>query len=69
MLVRITFVLAVAAFRLIADITPVAVSAALAETTESDPKLNAATATSEMRLKVVFVDIFFLSFSRFTEFP
>jgi hypothetical protein len=33
-------------------------------TTESIPKPNAATATSAMRLKVVFVDICFLSISR-----
>jgi len=43
--------------------------AALAETTESIPKPSVATATSAMRLKVVFVDIFFLSFSREQEFP
>jgi hypothetical protein len=33
------------------------------------PKPNAATATSAMRLKVVFVDICFLSISRSREFP
>jgi len=45
-------------------------SAALATVTdESAPKPNAATATSAMRLKVVFVDICFLSISRTKEFP
>jgi hypothetical protein len=38
-------------------------------TTESIPKPKAATATSAMRLKVVFVDICFLSISRVREFP
>jgi hypothetical protein len=33
------------------------------------PKPNAAIVTSEIRLNIVFVDIYFLSFSRFTEFP
>jgi hypothetical protein len=33
------------------------------------PKPKAATATSAMRLKVVFVDICFLSISRSEEFP
>jgi hypothetical protein len=42
---------------------------ALDGATESIPKPNAATATSEIRLKVVFVDICFLSFSREQEFP
>jgi hypothetical protein len=37
--------------------------------TESIPKPKAATATSAMRLKVVFVDICFLSISRVREFP
>ena len=37
--------------------------------TESVPKPNAATATSAMRLKVVFVDICFLSIRRVREFP
>jgi hypothetical protein len=35
--------------------------AACEGTTEIIPKPNAATATSEIRLKVVFVDMFFLS--------
>jgi hypothetical protein len=44
--------------------------AALAGATEvNTPKPNAATATSAMRLKVVFVDICFLSISRSEEFP
>jgi hypothetical protein len=38
-------------------------------TEESVPKPKAATATSAMRLKVVFVDICFLSISRSEEFP
>jgi hypothetical protein len=38
-------------------------------TTESIPKPNAATATSAMRLKVVFVDIYFLSISRLSDDP
>jgi hypothetical protein len=38
-------------------------------TAESIPKPKAATATSAMRLKVVFVDICFLSISRVWEFP
>jgi len=48
---------------------PIVRIAALDGTTESIPKPNVATATSAMRLKVVFVDIFFLSFSREQEFP
>jgi hypothetical protein len=43
--------------------------AALDGATESIPKPNEATATSAMRLKVVFVDICFLSISRDREFP
>jgi hypothetical protein len=43
---------------------------ALAGATEvKTPKPNAATVTSAMRLKVVFVDICFLSISRSREFP
>jgi hypothetical protein len=38
-------------------------------TTESIPRPKAATATSATRLKVVFVDICFLSISRSREFP
>jgi hypothetical protein len=38
-------------------------------TEESIPKPKAATVTSAMRLKVVFVDICFLSISRDWEFP
>jgi hypothetical protein len=44
-------------------------AAAFDGTTESIPNPNDATATSAMRLKVVFVDICFLSFSRDREFP
>jgi hypothetical protein len=40
-----------------------------ATTTERPPKPKAATVTSAMRLKVVFVDICFLSISRVREFP
>ena len=43
--------------------------AAVAETAENEPSVKAATATSAMRLKVVFVDICFLSISRSREFP
>jgi len=47
-----------------------AVSAvAFAGTVETIPRPKAATATSAMRLKVVFVDICFLSISRSREFP
>jgi hypothetical protein len=46
------------------------VSAAVAGATEDKtPNPNAATVTSAMRLKVVFVDICFLSISRTREFP
>jgi hypothetical protein len=46
------------------------VAAALAGLTEdTTPRPKAATATSAMRLKVVFVDICFLSISRSEEFP
>jgi hypothetical protein len=45
------------------------IPAALAGATEvNTPKPNAATVTSAMRLKVVFVDICFLSISRTREF-
>jgi hypothetical protein len=40
-----------------------------AVTTDRPPKPKAATVTSAMRLKVVFVDICFLSISRTEEFP
>jgi hypothetical protein len=43
--------------------------AALAEDRGITPKPNAATATSAMRLKVVFVDICFLSISRLSDVP
>jgi len=46
-----------------------AAASALDGAAESIPKPNAATATSAMRLKVVFVDICFLSISRSREFP
>jgi hypothetical protein len=42
---------------------------ALAATTDNMPKPRDATATSAMRLKVVFVDICFLSISQDQEFP
>jgi hypothetical protein len=49
---------------------PVAVIAALAGATDvRTPRPKAATATSATRLKVVFVDICFLSISRSREFP
>jgi hypothetical protein len=67
--VLIAFVLLVRATPLMAVVI-VDDSAALAGATEvKTPKPKAATATSAMRLKVVFVDIFFLSFSREQEFP
>jgi hypothetical protein len=51
-------------------VMPVAVIAALAGATDvRTPKPKAATATSATRLKVVFVDICFLSISRSREFP
>jgi len=46
-----------------------ATTAAFDGATESMPKPNEATATSATRLKVVFVDICFLSISRSREFP
>jgi hypothetical protein len=46
-----------------------AFAAAVAETTESIPNPIDATATSATRLKVVFVDICFLSISQDQEFP
>jgi hypothetical protein len=45
------------------------VRAADAGTEDNTPRPKAATATSAMRLKVVFVDICFLSISRSEEFP
>jgi len=45
------------------------VRAAEAGTVDNTPRPKAATATSAMRLKVVFVDICFLSISRSEEFP
>jgi len=44
-------------------------SAAFEGATVTIPKPKAATVTSAMRLKVVFVDICFLSISRTEEFP
>jgi hypothetical protein len=46
-----------------------AAGAAFDGTTDRSPNPNDATATSAMRLKVVFVDICFLSISRDLEFP
>jgi hypothetical protein len=46
-----------------------ALGAALEGATDSMPRPKAATATSAMRLKVVFVDICFLSISQDQEFP
>ena len=52
------------------EIDVVYTSPALAGATEdTTPRPKAATATSAMRLKVVFVDICFLSISRVREFP
>jgi hypothetical protein len=44
-------------------------SAAFAGATDSKPVPNANTATSAMRLRSVFVDIYFLSISQDQEFP
>jgi hypothetical protein len=56
--------------RLIAVTVPSAFSAALAGATDDrTPKPREATATSATRLKVVFVDICFLSISRSRAFP
>jgi hypothetical protein len=44
-----------------ADAVKVSAWCAVAETAENEPSVKAATATSAMRLKVVFVDICFLS--------
>jgi hypothetical protein len=44
-------------------------AAALEGATDNIPRPKAATATSAMRLIVVFVDICFLSISRVREFP
>jgi hypothetical protein len=44
-------------------------AAAFEGATDNKPKPNADTVTSAMRLKVVFVDICFLSISRSEEFP
>jgi len=53
-----------------ADSEAANVAVALAGATDvSTPKPNAATVTSATRLKVVFVDICFLSISRSREFP
>jgi hypothetical protein len=46
-----------------------ATAVAFEGTTDNRPKPIEATATSAMRLKVVFVDICFLSISRTLEFP
>jgi hypothetical protein len=48
---------------------PVANTSAFDGTTDRSPNPNEATATSATRLKVVFVDIFFLSISRDRESP
>jgi hypothetical protein len=45
------------------------VASAIAGETDKTPKPREATATSATRLKVVFVDICFLSISRSREFP
>jgi hypothetical protein len=58
------------AFRLYPDEAPEVTAAAVAGVTDvNTPKPKAATATSATRLKVVFVDICFLSISRVREFP
>jgi hypothetical protein len=50
-------------------VTPVSVAALAGATDVRTPRPKAATATSATRLKVVFVDICFLSISRSREFP
>jgi hypothetical protein len=61
------------AFSLVIDVTNSVVREAYAAdagaTEVRTPKPREATATSAMRLKVVFVDICFLSISRSEEFP
>jgi hypothetical protein len=51
------------------SVSVAAVESALEGTADRTPRPNAATATSAMRLKVVFVDICFLSISQSQEFP
>jgi hypothetical protein len=65
----IAFVLLVRATPLMAVVIVLDSTAFAGATEVKTPKPKAATATSAMRLKVVFVDIFFLSFSREQEFP
>jgi hypothetical protein len=50
-------------------VAPCTTAAAFEGTADIIPRPKAATATSAMRLKVVFVDICFLSISRVREFP
>jgi hypothetical protein len=50
-------------------LTVAELSFAVEGTADNTPKPNAATATSAMRWKVVFVDICFLSISQDQEFP
>jgi hypothetical protein len=50
-------------------LSAVPAKAALEGAADNSPKPIEATATSAMRLKVVFVDICFLSISRSEEFP
>ena len=51
------------------NVIPVGATALAGATADIVPKPKAATVTSAMRLKVVFVDICFLSISRTKEFP
>jgi hypothetical protein len=51
------------------EVTPPNAAADAGATEVKTPKPREATATSAMRLKVVFVDICFLSISRSREFP
>jgi hypothetical protein len=51
------------------NVLAVASAAVAGATEDKTPNPNAATVTSAMRLKVVFVDICFLSISRSREFP
>jgi hypothetical protein len=63
----VTFVLADLAFRLIADITPAAVSAECAGTTDKSPNPSEATATADTFFNEIVFTIF-LSFSQIKEF-
>jgi hypothetical protein len=56
-------------FAVVASYTVFAIAAAFAGATDRTPAPNAATATSAMRLRSVFVDMFFLSLVETGHFP